>query len=157
MLVAMLCRWQTAAALTPDCSASITIASLSTSVKLRRFEQPSRVGSAGASPVDRDLAVVELRTSWMSVMVRSGDGDAASFVQVAIFGDAAVALGRIEKNEKLYAEGSIRISEWIAGSNPNVGSGCGIGGGDRQVVDRRTCRRSAKERRDVETEPRSNH
>ena len=59
----------------------------------------------------------ELRTSsagkpWMSVMVRSGDGDAASFVQVAIFGDAAVALGRIEKNEKLYAEGSMRISEW---------------------------------------------
>lgn len=59
----------------------------------------------------------ELRTSaagkpWMSVMVRSGDGDAASFVQVAIFGDAAVTLGRIEKNEKLYAEGSIRISEW---------------------------------------------
>jgi single-stranded DNA-binding protein len=59
----------------------------------------------------------ELRTSaagkpWMSVIVRSGDGDAASFVQVAVFGDAAVALGRIEKNEKLYAEGSIRISEW---------------------------------------------
>src|SRR5258708_24528741 len=59
----------------------------------------------------------ELRTSaagkpWMSVIVRSGDGDAASFVQVAIFGDAAVALGRIEKNEKLYAEGSIRINEW---------------------------------------------
>jgi single-strand DNA-binding protein len=59
----------------------------------------------------------ELRTSaagkpWMSVVVRSGDGDAASFVQVAIFGDAAVALGRIEKNEKLYAEGSIRINEW---------------------------------------------
>ena len=59
----------------------------------------------------------ELRTSaagkpWMSVIVRSGDGDAASFVQVAIFGDAAVALGRLEKNEKLYAEGSIRINEW---------------------------------------------
>jgi single-stranded DNA-binding protein len=59
----------------------------------------------------------ELRTSaagkpWMSVIVRSGDGDAASFVQVAIFGDAAVALGRIERNEKLYAEGSIRINEW---------------------------------------------
>jgi single-strand DNA-binding protein len=59
----------------------------------------------------------ELRTSaagkpWMSVIVRSGDGDAASFVQVAIFGDAAVTLGRLEKNEKLYAEGSIRISEW---------------------------------------------
>jgi hypothetical protein len=49
---------------------------------------------------------------WMSVIVRSGDGDAASFVQAAIFGDAAVALGRIERNEKLYAEGSIRINEW---------------------------------------------
>jgi hypothetical protein len=35
---------------------------------------------------------------------------AASFVQVAIFGDAAVALGKVERNEKLYAEGSIRIS-----------------------------------------------
>jgi hypothetical protein len=59
----------------------------------------------------------ELRTSvagkpWMSVVVRSGDGDAASFVQVAVFGDAAIALVRIEKNEKLYAEGSIRINEW---------------------------------------------
>jgi hypothetical protein len=31
---------------------------------------------------------------------------------VAIFGNAAVALGQIEKNEKLYAEGSIRINEW---------------------------------------------
>jgi single-stranded DNA-binding protein len=49
---------------------------------------------------------------WMSVILWSRDGDAASFVQVAIFGDAAVALGRIEKNEKLYAEGSIRINEW---------------------------------------------
>ena len=106
---------------------------------------------------DAELRASAAGKPWMSVIVRSGDGDAASFVQVAIFGDAAVALGRIEKNEKLYAEGSIRISEWIAGSNPNVGSGCGIGGGDRQVVDRRTCRRSAKERRDVETEPRSNH
>jgi hypothetical protein len=36
-----------------------------------------------------------------------------AFMQVAIFGDATVALGRIEKNEKLYAEGSIRISEWM--------------------------------------------
>jgi hypothetical protein len=41
----------------------------------------------------------ELRTSaagkpWMSVIVRSGDGDAASFVQAAISGDAAVALDR---------------------------------------------------------------
>jgi single-stranded DNA-binding protein len=69
----------------------------------------------------------ELRTSaagkpWMSVMVRSGDGDAASFVQVAIFGDAAVALGRIERNEKLYAEGSIRINEWTtAGGEKRTG------------------------------------
>jgi Single-strand binding protein family len=59
----------------------------------------------------------ELRTSaagkpWMCVIVRSGDGDAASFVQVAIFGHAAVALGRLEKNEKLHAEGLIRINEW---------------------------------------------
>jgi single-stranded DNA-binding protein len=67
---------------------------------------------------DRFAAYVnELRTSaagkpWMSVIVRSGDGDAASFVQVAIFGDAAVAIGRLERNEKLYAEGSIRINEW---------------------------------------------
>jgi hypothetical protein len=34
--------------------------------------------------------------------MRSGDGDAASFAQVATCGNAAVALGRIEKNEKLY-------------------------------------------------------
>src|SRR5215470_16035125 len=45
MLVAMLCRRQTAAALTPSCSASITIASFSASVKVRRFERPSCAGS----------------------------------------------------------------------------------------------------------------
>jgi single-stranded DNA-binding protein len=55
----------------------------------------------------------------MSVMVRSGDGDATSFVQVAIFGDAAVALGRVERNEKLYAEGSIRINEWTTAGGGN--------------------------------------
>src|SRR5215831_12806023 len=51
MLVAMLCRRQTAAALTPGCSASITIASFSASVKLRRFERPSVAGAAGAGAV----------------------------------------------------------------------------------------------------------
>jgi single-strand DNA-binding protein len=61
---------------------------------------------------DADLRTSAAGKPWMSVIVRSGDGDAASFVQVAIFGDAALALGRIEKNEKLYAEGSIRINEW---------------------------------------------
>jgi single-stranded DNA-binding protein len=61
---------------------------------------------------DAELRTPAAGKPWMSVIVRSGDGDAASFVQVAIFGDAAVALGRIEKNEKLYAEGSIRINEW---------------------------------------------
>src|SRR5215471_13907492 len=51
MLVAMLCRRQTAAALTPGRSASITIASFSASVKLRRFEPPSLAGSAAAGIV----------------------------------------------------------------------------------------------------------
>jgi hypothetical protein len=82
------------------------------------------MGEQEKSPMSIDAALLrtvvrdaEMRTSadgkpWMSIIVRSGDGDAASFVQVAIFGDAAVALGRIERNEKLYAEGSIRINEW---------------------------------------------
>jgi Single-strand binding protein family len=61
---------------------------------------------------DAELRMSAAGKPWMSVIVRSGDGDAASFVQVAIFGDAAIALGRLERNEKLYAEGSIRISEW---------------------------------------------
>jgi single-strand DNA-binding protein len=61
---------------------------------------------------DADLRTSAAGKPWMSVIVRSGDGDAASFVQVAIFGDVAVALGRLERNEKLYAEGSIRINEW---------------------------------------------
>ena len=43
MLVAMLWSRQTAAALTPGCSASITIASFLASVKRRRFDRPSRV------------------------------------------------------------------------------------------------------------------
>jgi single-stranded DNA-binding protein len=75
---------------------------------------PMSIDAAVLGTVVKDA---ELRTSaagktWMSVIVRSGEGDAASFVQVAIFGDAAVALDRLEKNEKLYAEGSIRINEW---------------------------------------------
>jgi single-stranded DNA-binding protein len=51
---------------------------------------------------------------WLSVVRRSDGGDAAQFVQVAVFGDAAVALGRIEKGARPYAEGSIRINEWTA-------------------------------------------
>src|SRR5262245_25811486 len=51
MLVAILWRRQTAAALTPGCSASITIASFSASVKLRRFDRPSRAGAAVAASV----------------------------------------------------------------------------------------------------------
>jgi single-stranded DNA-binding protein len=54
------------------------------------------------------------RKIWTSVILRSGDGDAAQFVQVSVFGDTAVALGRIERGERLYAEGSIRINEWTS-------------------------------------------
>jgi hypothetical protein len=51
MLVAILWRRQTAAALTPGCSASITIASFSASVKLRQFDRLSHAGAAVAASV----------------------------------------------------------------------------------------------------------
>jgi hypothetical protein len=112
----------------------------------------------------------EVRTSaagkpWTSVIVRSGDGDAASFVQIAIFGDAAVALGRVEKNEKLYAEGAIRVNEWTtAAGEKRVGLSMaawraerpGVGRNKRQtseqagmppdVIDRSTGRRHVQGR-----------
>jgi hypothetical protein len=69
---------------------------------------------------DAELRTAAAGKPWLSVIVRSGDGDAASFVQVAVFGDAAVALGRIEKNEKLYAEGSIASA---SGPRPPARSG----------------------------------
>ena len=66
---------------------------------------------AGHSHQGRRTAHVRRWQALDERIIRSGDGNAASFVQAAIFGDAAVALGRIERNEKLYAEGSIRINE----------------------------------------------
>jgi single-stranded DNA-binding protein len=94
----------------------------------------------------------ELRTSaagkpWLSVIVRSGDGDAASFVQVAIFGNAVVALGRIEKNEKLYAEGSIRINEWTtAVGERRSGLSMAAWRAERPGVGRNRAKRSTSER-----------
>ena len=63
MLVAMSWWRQTAATLAPGCSASITIASFSSSVKLRRFDRRSRGGSPGTEAVktvsaDRSLAAL---------------------------------------------------------------------------------------------------
>jgi hypothetical protein len=50
-LVAMLWRRQTAAALTPGCSASITSAYFSAMVKLPRLDRPSRAAAALAMSV----------------------------------------------------------------------------------------------------------
>jgi single-strand DNA-binding protein len=97
----------------------------------------------------------ELRTSaagkpWMSVIVRSGDGDAASFVQVAIFGDATVTLGRIERNEKLYAEGSIRINEWTtAAGEKRTGLSMAAWRADRPGVGRNKPKRPISRQSDV--------
>jgi|SRR5712664_481551 len=66
MLVAMSWRRQTAATLTPSCSASITIASFSSSVKLRRFDRRSRGGSPGTEvvrTVSADGSLAALLTS----------------------------------------------------------------------------------------------
>jgi single-stranded DNA-binding protein len=57
----------------------------------------------------------------MSIVLRSGNGDAASTVQVAVFGDAAVALRRIEKNEKVYVESEIRVNEWTTDTGEHRG------------------------------------
>jgi hypothetical protein len=78
----------------------------------RRTLHEYRCCQLGAVIEDAELRTSAAGKPWMSVIVRSSDGDAASFVQAAIFGDAAVALDRIERNEKLYAEDSIRINEW---------------------------------------------
>src|SRR5215467_3955554 len=69
MLVAMLCRRQTAAALTPGCSASITIASLSASVKLRRFDRLSRAGAAVAASVKLFSASSSLAALLASLLI----------------------------------------------------------------------------------------
>jgi hypothetical protein len=69
MLVAMLWRRQTAAALTPGCSASITIASFSASVNLRRFDPPSCAGPAVAPSVKSFLTGCSLAA--LLVVVRT--------------------------------------------------------------------------------------
>jgi hypothetical protein len=65
MLVAMSWWRQTAATMTPGCSASITIASFSSSAKLRRFDRRSRGGSPGTEavkPVSADRSLAALLT-----------------------------------------------------------------------------------------------
>jgi hypothetical protein len=69
MLVAMLWRRQTAAALTPGCSASITIASFSASVKLRRFDRLSRAGAAVAASVKLFSASCSLAALLASLLI----------------------------------------------------------------------------------------
>jgi hypothetical protein len=49
---------------------------------------------------------------WISLMVRSGEGDAQQVARLAVFGEAALTLGRVEKGEQIYATGSIKLGEW---------------------------------------------
>ena len=45
---------------------------------------------------DAELRASAAGKPWMSVIVRYGDGDAASFVQVTIFGDAPLRSGSVD-------------------------------------------------------------
>jgi single-stranded DNA-binding protein len=68
----------------------------------------------GTAVKDTDLRTSNAGKQWLSVILRSDGGDAAQFVQVAIFGEAAIAIGRIERGERIYAEGAIRLNQWTA-------------------------------------------
>lgn len=61
---------------------------------------------------DADLRKSQAGKPWMSIVARSGEDDAAQFIQISVFGDAAVNLGHVEKGELIYATGSVHRSDW---------------------------------------------
>lgn len=69
MLVTMPWRRQTAATLTPGCSVSITMANLSSSVKLRRFERSSCGGSTPGTSVKPSSGVCSLAALLTPVLI----------------------------------------------------------------------------------------
>ena len=67
------------------------------------------VGSIGTAP--------ELRTSksgkpWCSFSARVGEGEAATWVRVAVFGETADAATTLAKGTPVYVEGRLRLGTW---------------------------------------------
>jgi single-strand DNA-binding protein len=52
---------------------------------------------------------------YLRFSVRVGDGDAAQWVGVMLFGDAAAEVApKLIKGSRVYVEGSLRLDEWTA-------------------------------------------
>ena len=68
------------------------------------------IGRLGQDP---ELRASAAGKSWTRVSVAVGVGDEAQWVSVAVFGEAAERLcAALQKGDKVYVEGTLRLSEW---------------------------------------------
>lgn len=63
---------------------------------------------------DADTRVSAKGTRSLSVTLRDGDGDAATFVLCSIFGTAAEEIGAVQAGDALYVEGRLTLSTYTA-------------------------------------------
>jgi single stranded DNA-binding protein len=72
--------------------------------------QAAFTGRAGSVP---ELKTASSGAVWAAFSVAIGSGDDATWVRVSVFGDLARDLSeRLEKGDKVYCEGALRLSTW---------------------------------------------
>jgi single-stranded DNA-binding protein len=71
------------------------------------------VGTVVKEPKRR---VSQRGNAWVSFLCRVGNGDAASWAQVSVFGDCVDGLAGLHDGSKVYVEGSIALNEWTSSS-----------------------------------------
>ncbi len=66
----------------------------------------------GFLPADAEPRVSAAGKSWARFRVGVGKDDAVQWVSVAVFGKAADAAGKLQKGDRVYIEGSIKLDSW---------------------------------------------
>ena len=83
-------------------------------------------GALGRPP---DLRTAKSGKAWLSLSVAVGKDDATQWVSVAVFGDQAIELaGILEKGDRLYCEGRLRLNVWNANGQTRAASTSRHGG-----------------------------
>jgi single-strand DNA-binding protein len=66
----------------------------------------------GFLAADAERKVAQSGKPWVRLRIGVGKDDAVQWVTVAVFGKAAEVAGALQKGDRCYVEGSIRLDRW---------------------------------------------
>lgn len=68
----------------------------------------------GRVGTELELKTSQAGTPWAAINVAVGGNDDTQWVRVAVFGETAERLaGQVQKGDRLYVEGSLRLNSWV--------------------------------------------